>query len=126
LRGITTGTVISLPFEDPKAVQQMLDREKPDGIVCANDITAARLMRTLVAMDIRIPADIKMVGLDDVSYASFLPSPLTTLRQDCASIGALAMSVMLDRIHQPNQPIRDIRVRAELVIRSSCGAALEK
>jgi DNA-binding LacI/PurR family transcriptional regulator len=77
-------------------------------------------------MDIRIPADIKMVGLDDVSYASFLPSPLTTLRQDCASIGALAMSVMLDRIHQPNQPIRDIRVRAELVIRSSCGAALEK
>lgn len=126
LRGITTGTVISLPFEDPKAVQQMLDREKPDGIVCANDITAARLMRTLVAMGIRIPADIKMVGLDDVSYASFLPSPLTTLRQDCASIGALAMSVMLDRIHQPNQPIRDIRVRAELVIRSSCGAALEK
>lgn len=119
------GTVISGDFEDSQYVRQALDREQPDGIVCANDVTAARLMRTLVALGVRIPGDVKMVGVDDVSYAKFLPTPLTTLRQNCAEIGEVAMSVMLDRIHRPDQPVKDVRVRTELVIRESCGSMPE-
>ena len=34
----------STDFDDPGDVRQMLDREQPDGIVCANDVTAARLI----------------------------------------------------------------------------------
>jgi GntR family transcriptional regulator of arabinose operon len=117
-------TVVSGDFEDEKYVKAMLDRERPDGIVCANDLTAARLMRTLVGLGVQIPKEIKMVGLDDVSYAKYLPTPLTTLRQDCAEIGLVAMSVMLDRIHRPEQPVRDVRVRTELVIRRSCGSTV--
>jgi DNA-binding LacI/PurR family transcriptional regulator len=62
-----------------------------------------------------------MVGIDDVSYARFLPTPLTTLRQDCAEIGAVAMETMLERLRQPTHPVRDVLVRCELVVRSSCG-----
>ena len=112
---------ISGDFEDPKYVQGMLEREKPDGIVCANDVTAARLMRTLVALGVKIPAEIKMVGVDDVSYAKFLPVPLTTIRQNCAEIGAAAMAAMLDRLRRPNQAVKDVRVQTELIIRASSG-----
>jgi GntR family transcriptional regulator of arabinose operon len=122
LCGGECGSVVSGDFEDTKFVKRMLDHEKPDGIVCANDVTAARLMRTLVALGVSIPWDVKMVGLDDVSYAKFLSTPLTTLRQDCAEIGAVAMEVMMDRIQRPDQPVKDIRVRTELVIRNSCGS----
>jgi DNA-binding LacI/PurR family transcriptional regulator len=101
----------------------MLDREKPDGIVCANDVTAAHLMRAMVPLGIRIPSDVRMVGVDDVSYATFLPTPLTTLRQNCAEIGAVAMSTMLDRIGTPGHPVRDVLVRCELIVRASCGTA---
>ena len=121
LQGGKQGSVITGDFDDPHFVKEMLEHEKPDGIVCANDLTAARLMQTLVALGVRIPADVKMVGLDDVSYAKFLPTPLTTLRQDCAQIGTVAMEVMLDRIRQPDRPARDVHVRTELIIRSSCG-----
>lgn len=106
----------------PDEVSEMLDRFGPDGIVCANDVTAARLMQTLVSLGIRIPADIRMVGVDDVSYAKFLPVPLTTLRQNCAEIGAVAMATMLDRLNWPKHPIRDVLVRCELIVRGSCGA----
>ncbi len=116
------GTVVGGDFEDEGFVKNMLDEERPDGIVCANDLTAARLMRTLVALGVQIPKDVRIVGLDDVSYAKYLPTPLTTLRQDCSEIGLVAMSVMLDRIHRPEQPVRDVRVRTELVIRQSCGS----
>jgi GntR family transcriptional regulator of arabinose operon len=111
----------SSDFDDPCEVKQMLERDRPDGIICANDVTAARLMRTLVSLGVRIPEDVRMVGIDDVSYAKFLPTPLTTLRQNCAEIGAVAMSTMLERIAAPNQPVRDVLVRCELTVRASSG-----
>ncbi len=117
------GTVVSGDFEDLSLVEKMIKREKPDGIVCANDVTAARLMKSLIALDLRIPADLRMTGMDDVSYAKFLPTPLTTLRQDCAGIGAAAMAAMLDRVRQPEAPVRDTAIAGELVIRDSSGFA---
>jgi DNA-binding LacI/PurR family transcriptional regulator len=114
--------VFSGDFDDADVVKKMLKAERPDGIVCANDLTAARLMQTLVSLGVKIPADVRMVGIDDVSYAKFLPTPLTTLRQDCADIGAVAMSTMLDRLRYPEQPIRDVRVRCELIVRASSGS----
>jgi DNA-binding LacI/PurR family transcriptional regulator len=116
------GAVMSGDFEDAQFVRQFLAKHNPDGIVCANDVTAARLMQTLVSIGLKVPEDICMVGIDDVSYARFLPTPLTTLRQDCVEIGAVAMETMLERLRQPDHPVRDVLVRCELVVRSSCGA----
>ena len=121
-KGECGGTVISGDFDDPKFVRQMLSRHKFDGVVCANDVTAARLMKTLVALGVKVPGDVRMVGIDDVSYARFLPTPLTTLRQNCAEIGAEAMNTMLERVRQPERPVRDVLVRCELVVRESCGS----
>ena len=113
-------------FSNPDEIRHMLECERPDALVCANDLTAARIMQVLVSLGVRVPADLKMVGVDDVSYAKFLPTPLTTLRQNCAEIGAAAMAVMLDRLNSPNQPIRDVLVRCELVVRSSCGSKIAR
>ena len=113
------GEVIHGAFEDLRYVEEMLGRLRPDGIVCANDVTAAHLMQSLISLGVKIPSDIKMVGVDDVRYAKFLPTPLTTIRQDCAELGAVAMSTMLARLERPDQPVRDVLVRFELVIRAS-------
>lgn len=122
--GLRDGVTISGDFEDPEWVRKTLETEKPDAIVCANDITAARLMQTMIGLGVRIPTDVKMAGVDDVSYARFLPTPLTTIRQNCAEIGSAAMAVMLDRLERPNQAVRDVFVKTELVVRaSSSGAA---
>jgi DNA-binding LacI/PurR family transcriptional regulator len=117
----TVGTVVAGNFDDAAWVQDMMERERPDGIVCANDVTAARLMQTLVSLGFKVPQDLRMAGVDDVSYARFLPTPLTSLRQDCAEIGAVAMATMLERVQRPGQPVRDVLVRCDLVIRASTG-----
>jgi DNA-binding LacI/PurR family transcriptional regulator len=115
------GTIVKGDFEDPQLVEEMLGRVKPDAIVCANDVTAARLMQTLVSLGVRIPGDIKMVGVDDVRYAKFLPTPLTSIRQDCIQMGAVAMATMLKRVEAPDLPAKDVLVRFELVVRASSG-----
>jgi GntR family transcriptional regulator, arabinose operon transcriptional repressor len=116
-------------FGDPEDwgfVQSLLDDCEPDAVVCANDLTAARLMHGLLEAGVRIPEEVRMVGLDDVKYASMLPVPLTTHHQNCGELGAVAMSAMLERIEHPNLPTRDILLQTSLVIRKSCGASMQK
>jgi DNA-binding LacI/PurR family transcriptional regulator len=103
-------------------VRKILEDVRPEGIVCANDITAARLMQTLLGLGVRIPDDVRIVGMDDVKYASLLPVPLTTIHQDCDGIGAVAMATMIDRLKNPGLPARDVLVPFRLVVRRSCGA----
>lgn len=94
----------------------------PDGVVCANDRTAARLMRTLLRMGVGVPADIRLVGIDDAEFASLLPVPLTTLRQPSRQIGDVALGAMLQRIAHPELPTRDILLHCDLIVRESCGS----
>jgi GntR family transcriptional regulator, arabinose operon transcriptional repressor len=110
------------PF-DLDAVRQMLDAHQPDGIVCANDRVAGRLMQSLVRIGVRIPHELRIVGIDDVDYASLLPVPLTTYRQPTRQIGAVALQMMLTRVANRDLPAHDIRLRCELVVRESCGSA---
>jgi DNA-binding LacI/PurR family transcriptional regulator len=110
--------------QDEPFVRRLLDEQRPEGIVCANDLTAARLMQTLLGLGKRIPEDVRIVGMDDVKYASLLPVPLTTIHQDCAGIGTLAMATMLERLEHPELPVRDVLAPIRLVVRRSCGAYL--
>ncbi len=104
-------------------IRSLLATAQPDAILCGNDHTAARLMRSLIELGVRIPEAIRIVGVDDVPYARFLPVPLTTIHQYCGELGQHAMSLMLGRMREPNRPGVDIRVRFDLVVRSSCGSA---
>ena len=79
-------------------------------------------MQTLLAQGVRIPEDVRIVGIDDVSYAKLLPVPLTTVRQPCRTIGETALRVMLERIELPKLPARNVLLDCSLVIRKSCGA----
>jgi GntR family transcriptional regulator, arabinose operon transcriptional repressor len=107
---------------DEALIRSVLDRQKPDAFLCANDHTAATLMRTLIALGRRIPRDIRIVGIDDVKYAGLLPIPLTTQHQPCLDIGRVAISAMLERLDNPELPTRDILLNCHLVVRQSCGS----
>ena len=107
--------------EDAAAVRQLMESRPPEGIVCANDRTAARLMRTLIGLGYRVPADVRLVGIDDADFAELLPVPLTTLRQPSRQIGDAALATMLERIARRDLPTRDILLHCELVVRASSG-----
>lgn len=106
---------------DQKFVKAILKKDRPDAFLCANDFTAGKLMHTLMSIGKRIPEDIRIVGIDDVKYASLLPVPLTTQHQPCRDIGRIALAVMLDRIDNPDLPARDVLLGCRMVVRQSCG-----
>ena len=100
-------------------ISEMLERHQPDGIVCANDVTAGHLLHTLEQLNVRVPEDVMIAGIDDVKYAELLRVRLTTVRQPFAAIGDAAYHAMLDRIKRPDAAPRDITLGCELVIRDS-------
>jgi len=108
--------------DDKAQVESAFAEIRPDGFVCANDFTAAHLLRTLNELGVTVPDKVRMVGIDDVKYASLLSVPLTTIHQPCADMGAVAVGAMLERLRNPKLPPRDILLNFHLVIRESCGS----
>lgn len=114
--------VCRVELDDAAEVQKILQTVRPDGFVCANDFTAAHLLRVLNGLGVSVPGEVRMAGIDDVKYASLLSVPLTTIHQPCAGIGAVAVSTMVERLLNPALPARDILLNFHLVVRESCGS----
>jgi GntR family transcriptional regulator, arabinose operon transcriptional repressor len=123
--GMPAECVLRADPTDRASVGEWLDAVRPEGVLCANDYTAGQLMHTLLDLGIAVPQQIRIVGFDDVKYASLLPVPLTTLRQPCIEIGVAAMKAMLARLEDPGMVPRTISLDCEIIVRDSCGAKLK-
>jgi GntR family transcriptional regulator, arabinose operon transcriptional repressor len=104
---------------DSQFVKEFLRKFRPDGIVCANDLTAGHLLHTLQELAVRVPDDVLVAGIDDVRYAELFRVRLTTVRQPCPAIGNEAFQAMMERIENPDAPVRDILLACELIVRDS-------
>jgi len=90
-----------------------------DGLICANDATAAYALRLLVDAGVAIPEQLSVAGFDDVKYASLLTVPLTTYRQPCEDIGKASIHVVQHRINYPGSAPQRITLQGELIVRRS-------
>jgi LacI family transcriptional regulator len=97
-----------------------------DAVICANDHTAALLLRSVERRGVSVPQDLRIVGFDDLRLATVLRTPLTTMHQPCRDIAMVALQTMLSRLADPALPARNITIAARLVIRESCGTYSQK
>ncbi len=108
--------------DDPKLMQKLRGRTPVDAVICANDRIAASLIQAAGRADVKVPQQLAIVGFDDVKYASLLSVPLTTMRQPCREIAAVAFRAMMDALEERNLPPRSYVLPARLIVRESCGA----
>lgn len=109
---------------DLKFVRSLTAGKQADAFICANDFTAAVLLRSMQSLNLRAPQDFRVVGFDDVKYATLVSPPLTTIHQPCRDIAVIAFRTMLERLAEPTLPARSIYLTPHLVVRESCGAYL--
>ena len=62
-----------------------------------SDVLALALMKEARARGIRVPADLSIVGYDDVPEAAAADPPLTTVAQPIRAKGRLAAQMIFDR-----------------------------
>lgn len=112
--------------QDEKFVCSLMAGKRWDAFICANDLTAAQLIRTIEKNRYHVPQDVRVVGFDDAKYATLVSVPLTTIQQPCREIAIVAFEAMLSRIADPTLPPRNILLPPRLVVRESCGAYLPR
>lgn len=118
---VRTGDPTDLKFQ-----RSLLAGKQSDAFICANDNTAAVLMRAIEANGFRVPKDFRVVGFDDVKYATLVTPPLTTIHQPCRELATIAFRTLLERLADPTLPPRSIWLQPSLVVRESCGAYLPR
>lgn len=111
---------------DTKFVCSLTAGRRADAYICANDYTAAVLLRSMQSIGMRMPHDARVVGFDDVKYATLVSPPLTTIHQPCRELAVMAFRAMLERLAEPTLPARSISLAPRLVVRESCGAYLPR
>lgn len=111
---------------DTKCVRQLIAGNQLDAVICTNDHTAAQLLQALSRLGVAIPRDLRVVGFDDVRFATLLSVPLTTIQQPCRDIAVTAFNALRERIAAPTLPARSLLLTPRLVVRESCGAYLPR
>ncbi|MEZ5670432.1 MAG: LacI family DNA-binding transcriptional regulator [Alphaproteobacteria bacterium] len=104
-------------FEVACALLQQPDR--PDAIVCGNDIVAMHVYNAVHACGLSIPADVSLVGFDDnVVIATGLRPALTSVGLPYAAMGRRAVEILL--MPAPERPVETLWIDCPLVERASC------
>lgn len=98
---------------------------KPDSIICYNDRMAMSLMEALYKRGLRIPADIAVVGFDNLEIGRNVTPALSTVTFPIYEMGQTVMNLLLDTFKGKPLPERTV-ITAEPLYRSSCGCALKK
>ncbi len=104
------------------AARLLATRALPTAILCSNDLTAIGLMRALGRAGFAVPADVSVVGADDVPLAALTSPPLTTIRIPRGDLGATAFAVLREMLNRSSVGV-DRVLETDLVIRASSGAA---
>lgn len=95
--------------------------DRPDAVFAANDLLALGVLQALAFAGIAVPADIALIGYDDIDFAAAATVPLSSVRQPSGAIGATALSILVEEAADPSLAARDVLFEPELVVRASTG-----
>jgi DNA-binding LacI/PurR family transcriptional regulator len=91
-------------------------------IFAANDQMALGVLRALHERGRRVPADVSVVGFDDLPEASSFLPPLTTVHQDFAEVGRRCVQGLLEQIRDAHAEPGTVLVPTALIARASTSA----
>jgi LacI family transcriptional regulator len=90
------------------------------GVLAFNDLVAMGLLSALIERGIHVPAELSIVGFDDIPFARYLTPPLTTASVPVTELGRHAWQRMWDLLNN-RPPGHAIFLRPRIERRDSAG-----
>ncbi|GIP48969.1 putative HTH-type transcriptional repressor ExuR [compost metagenome] len=97
----------------------------PDAILAGNDLSAIGCIKALRSYGLEVPRDISVVGFDDIDIAQYFTPPLTTVRNQIARQGILAVNHLVNMIKKQEQG-KVQKLDGELIVRGSSHVRLRR
>jgi DNA-binding LacI/PurR family transcriptional regulator len=110
--------------EEIQQIGQYLQQPfRPTAIFAMNDLIALQVLKAASQVGVRVPQELMVIGFDNMDITAHLEIPLTTVTQDCFTLGRRAAELLIDRIEGYNGPHRQEVVPTQLEVRASTSLA---
>ncbi len=111
-----------------RAMKRLLSvRPRVDAVFAANDPSAIGAMKAIWEAGLKVPDDVAVVGVGDITFGDLLRVPLTTISWSRNEVGREAAELLLAPFEDDDEAAdvepRRVIVPPHLVVRESCGGA---
>jgi DNA-binding LacI/PurR family transcriptional regulator len=110
----------AIGIDDARDAAGPLLDERPTAVFCDDDVIAAGLYLAARERGVRIPAELSVIGFDDMDFARVLEPALTTVALDAERLGATGFELLEARM-AGKRARRRVVLPAELLVRESTG-----
>jgi LacI family transcriptional regulator len=94
-----------------EGMQYLLNLDpRPDAVFAVNDPVAIGAYETIHSQNLNIPEDIAVVGFSNNPISSVVSPPLTTIHQPAYEMGKKACELLLKRIENPKESIKNKKI----------------
>lgn len=95
------------------------DADRPTAIFAANDVSAIAAIQAAVGLGLRVPADLSVVGFDNIPESALCTPPLTTVNQPIRQMGERSIQLLLRLMRGEHVADTHITLQTNLVVRQS-------
>jgi LacI family transcriptional regulator len=93
-----------------KAIKKMISTKKPDGIIGSVEKLATAVYTICNEMNLRIPADIKVMAFSNLPIAAILNPPLTTITQPAFEMGKAAAILLFKALEKSKFNLKEEKI----------------
>lgn len=104
------------------AEELLLGSPRPTAIFAANDLLALGVLDAMRTRQLSVPADVSLVGHNDMPLMDLVDPPLTTVHIAVQEMSDQAAALFMERIEAPNAATTTRMLMPTLVVRSSTAA----
>lgn len=103
-----------------KAMQKLLSATDLSAVLCANDMTAAGVLKTLAGQPRKGKKTISVISIDDTELAQETRPMLTTVHIPRGEMAHMAVRILSDRMDQGHSQPLKVEFPCKIVVRESC------
>jgi LacI family xylobiose transport system transcriptional regulator len=96
--------------------------DPPTAILTTNDLQAYGVYEAARLAGLRIPADLSVIGFDDLAFSQWTGPPMTTIRQPLTRMGATAARMIVTLAAGESLDQQRVELSTELIVRQSTGS----
>ena len=104
---------------DPAVLWAQVGRRETTAAFCFNDAIASWVQKEIRNLNLTIPRDLSLVGVDNMPYADFFDAPLTTFALAGEEIGHEAADILLRRLNGERFAPQRVLMPGRFILRRS-------
>jgi DNA-binding LacI/PurR family transcriptional regulator len=97
---------------------------RPDAVFTVSDVYAIAVIHAAKRLGLRVPEDISVIGFDNIELSSMVDPTITTIEQPGEQIGYQGCELLIEKINNPQTPVKKIFLDTELIVRESTARSL--